>query len=336
MKKNTLKNEDRAGPKPQPGLHFSRLLIGLLVGAGVIYLVSRELSWREVAAALAGVRPGWLAAALAAAFAGQTVKAVRWRRMLASERNPPSLPTVWVFHLTGQLGNIFIPGPAGDVGRIVILGGRGQGRIFTMGTVALEKVLDLIAFGFLVAVVLVSAPLPDWIAESALMLLGLSVVVAAGFWVALRFQARLAAAAAALVAWLPAAWARRAGTGLKAAGAALGAVRGRRQAFRLTLATCLLWTASLAVNRAVAEAFGLDLPPIAPVLLLVVLQVGVSTNIVPGTIGLFEFLCIQTLSLYDVPPQTAFSFGLLLHAVVLAPLLTAAALAAVGAMKVEG
>jgi uncharacterized protein (TIRG00374 family) len=310
-----------------------RLALGLALGALAVYFAAREISLDQMAAAFAGVRPGWLAAALAATFAGQFIKALRWRVMLSSEPGAPGMFTVWVYHLSGQLGNILVPGPAGDVGRIVILGGRGQGRVFTLGTVALEKVLDLVVYAFLVILVLVSLPLPGWISNSALTLVGFAAAAAAAALAGAVYRDRLSRAWGAVLGRLPGAWGERVRKAFRTAAGSLRAMRRRSRLVRLALTTLLLWSASILVNHWMLAAFGLSFPLSVSVLLLVVLQLGVSTNLVPGTIGLFEFLCVETLALFDVPRQVAFSYGLALHLVVLAPLVTAAVVGALGGWR---
>lgn len=325
---------------PEVRTNVFRWLLGLVLGAAAIYLASRELSWLEITESFSGVRPGWLALAVLIAFAGQTVKAVRWRIMLSSEPNPPRLLTAWVFHLSGQLGNILMPGPAGDLGRIVVVGGRGQGRPFTAGTVALEKIVDLTAYAVLVIVLLILAPLlgplPDWIVTSAAGLAGLAAFIAFGIWAIVRYRDRLIEIASAVLARLPPSWGARGGSLLRGAAASLNVLDDRPRLLKLALATGLIWTASVLINHAATLAFGLSLPLTASALLLAVLQAGVSTNLVPGTIGLFELLCVEALALYGVPRQIALSYGLALHAAVLAPLVTAAVIGALGGWRRTG
>jgi uncharacterized protein (TIRG00374 family) len=310
----------------------ARIWLGLVIGAAAVFLAARELSLYDVAGALSGIRPGWLLAALAAAFIGQFIKAYRWRVMLSTEPHPPDLLTTWVFHLTGQLGNILIPGPAGDVGRIVVLGGRGQGRMFTFGTVALEKLMDLAGFALLVLLVLARLPLPGWIENSAVFIVVLAAAAVIALWAGIRRRQRLSD----LVDRLPGAAGERINRSLRAAAAGLRSLRLRSRIVLLVLTTALNWTASILVNHWLLAAFGVALPLSVSALLLVVLQIGVSTNLVPGTIGLFEFLCVETLALFDVPRDVALGCGLVLHLIVLTPPVTAVLVGAMGGFWVRG
>ena len=89
----------------------------------------------------------------------------------------------------------------------------------------------------------------------------------------------------------------------------------------LTAWTGLIWLASVLANHVLLLSLGLDLPIEVSLLLLAILQAGISVNLVPGTIGIFEYICVQTLALYDVPQPIALGYGVLLHAVVMIPLL---------------
>jgi hypothetical protein len=40
---------------------------------------------------------------------------------------------------------------------------------------------------------------------------------------------------------------------------------------------------------------------------------------VPGRIGIFEYLCVLALGVFNIPESTAFSYGILLHVVALLP-----------------
>lgn len=49
---------------------------------------------------------------------------------------------------------------------------------------------------------------------------------------------------------------------------------------------------------------------------------------VPGRLGLFEGICVLSLTLFDVPRDLALAVGLVLHGVVMGPPLVGAALLA--------
>ena len=62
---------------------------------------------------------------------------------------------------------------------------------------------------------------------------------------------------------------------------------------------------------------GLRLSIWASVLLLVVLQAGLSVPSSPGRIGVFHYLTLVTLMFFAVDRETALSSGVILHLVVI-------------------
>jgi hypothetical protein len=64
----------------------------------------------------------------------------------------------------------------------------------------------------------------------------------------------------------------------------------------------------------------------ASVLVLVTLQAGIAIPSVPGRIGVFEYICVVTLVFLGVDETLAFSFGVVLHALVMLPVVLSGAL----------
>ena len=61
------------------------------------------------------------------------------------------------------------------------------------------------------------------------------------------------------------------------------------------------------------------MPPVVAVLLLIALQIGVRLPSSPGSIGVFHYLCVVTLSLFGVERSVAFGYGVILHLVMYLP-----------------
>jgi uncharacterized membrane protein YbhN (UPF0104 family) len=88
---------------------------------------------------------------------------------------------------------------------------------------------------------------------------------------------------------------------------------------RLVLWTTSIWGLAILNNHFTLLALGIHLPITASMLILVGLQAGISLPAIPGTIGLFEYICVLALSLFGIDQSLALSYGILLHAIVLVP-----------------
>jgi uncharacterized protein (TIRG00374 family) len=205
----------------------------------------------------------------------------------------------------------------------------------------LEKVFDLVAYALLFVLLLLLMPLPAWanlpgMASSS----AISVVVAALVGVAATilvayqrgyFLKRIERG----LRWLPQSWQRFAGSRLQAGLESLDALQGGPALLGLSFWSAVIWLAALATNQLLLLALGLPLPWMASLLVLVVLQVGITLPSVPGRIGVFEYLCILSLAVFGVARSPALTYGLLLHMVVLVPT-TLAGLAAIWLLGLGG
>ena len=97
----------------------------------------------------------------------------------------------------------------------------------------------------------------------------------------------------------------------------LGALRNRRAAVAVWGWTLAVWLVSALTNLLLLAAFGLEPSPRVALFLLVVLQAGVAVPSAPGKIGVFQFLCVLALSVFDVPASVAFGYGVVLYLIVL-------------------
>ena len=67
------------------------------------------------------------------------------------------------------------------------------------------------------------------------------------------------------------------------------------------------------------RALGLDLPVVAALLVLAVVQLGTAVPSTPGKVGVFQYLSVLALGPFGVGQGVALSYGILLHLVSYAP-----------------
>jgi uncharacterized membrane protein YbhN (UPF0104 family) len=142
-------------PPRRPLAAAARLVLGLLLFAGVVWWLLPGPAEREAALARAELHPRWLLAAFAATTVACLVTSARWKRM-AEAMGGTVLPHAVYFHalaLTRVLGQLSSSLVMDLVGRGVLLRAagsqRGLGHAITQAV--LERVLDLVLPLLLVA-----------------------------------------------------------------------------------------------------------------------------------------------------------------------------------------
>jgi len=202
---------------------------------------------------------------------------------------------LWHSTIAAQIANIVVPFRLGDGVRIVAASeGLGLGPARAASAAILERLADVAALGAVGGALLFTSAVPVW-ARAALVSksrLGVAVV-------------GVGVAAIAVVGWISAKRIR--------------VLPSRSALWWAALGTMIVPAASVLTNLLVVQAFSLQVPLMASVLLLVVLQAGTSIVAVPGGLGVSQVLTVKTLELWNVPPADALAFSLVLYAVARVP-----------------
>lgn len=188
-----------------------------------------------------------------------------------------------------------------------------------LGTVIIEKFLDVVAYLLLFVLLLLLMPLPAWVSESASALLLVGIVLGGGILALLLQRDRLPTILEWLMSWLPAHLRARVLRIVKSALTSVDILKQHTDVAKLSFWTLVVWITAVLTNYLTLLALAIHLPLAASILILVVLQVGISLPSVPGRIGIFELGCILALAVFGVEQATALSYGLVLHAIVLLP-----------------
>ncbi|MBC7226455.1 MAG: flippase-like domain-containing protein [Thermoflexales bacterium] len=310
-----------------------RWVVGIGISLLALWLLAREISWPAVLEALRSADYRWVAAGVVAIIATFLTRTRRWQALLWHTR-VPTRPAMTAL-LVGQVVNLALPMRSGDVARAAwVAPERQAGFPEALGSIAVEKVWDLLALLACGVVLLVWLPLPDWFARSTEGT-ALALVVGGGaLWAGLHWQETLFRWAGRLLAHFPAGWDRALLPLLRRLANGLEGLRRPGVSGRALLWTALTWGLGALANWAVLAAFGI--PSVAASLfLLAALMVG-GTVPVPGRLGLFEGICVLSLALFDVPRDLALAVGVVLHLVVMGPPMVGAALLALWPGRPKG
>jgi uncharacterized membrane protein YbhN (UPF0104 family) len=83
--------------------------------------------------------------------------------------------------------------------------------------------------------------------------------------------------------------------------------------------TAAIWAVTVLLNQLILWSLDIRVSPVAPIVILVVLQVGVRLPSSPGSIGVFHYLGVLALSLFGVDKSVALGYGVILHLVTFLP-----------------
>ena len=300
-----------------------RIVIGALISLLTLYLAFQNVNLRDVRQAIGEANAGYLWLALLSVVLNNVFKALRWQVMLGARGQGIDFWPVQMSHLSGQMLNTLSPARVGEITRTYEIGRLGPGKVFVLGTILVEKVLDMIAYALLFGCLLLLIPLPGWINNSGYTFVGVTLLVSLvvafvtvrreavlRFWE--RLERRLPERAARFVSG-------RMHSGLSS----LDVLQNQKDAFKLAFWSALIWVTALLNIYLALVAFHIDLPLTASLLLLIALQAGISIPSAPGKVGIFEYACVLALGVFGIQQAQAFSYGVVLHAIVFLPMIAA-------------
>ncbi len=283
-----------------------RALVGLSVGAAIIYLVM-HLSGTSLEDLIARLRslPWW---AFAVASLGWLVlnvfQAIRWYIVLM----PVHTVKLWTLYrsiLVGFAVNSFLPARLGDFARIEYVSRRsGASRAKILATGLVDMWSDKL--GFLVAVpfILLFGQPPAWMARAAL-LMGVAVLVVGAIFVLLGRRHQH-------VGTDPSAQPGKFATFIQNFRAGLGGQNWKRQMALLGMASPLAWIWEALVLMALAPAFGFSLNLMQAFAVLTAFNLAMVIP-APGNAGTFEAGASLALIAFGVPKDSAIAFSFIYH-----------------------
>jgi uncharacterized protein (TIRG00374 family) len=294
--------------------------VGLAISLVCLVLALRDVDLNGVLLTLYQVNAGWLILAVLSVLATFVTKSIRWK-FLFHASNRPSLKRAFSIQAIGMLLNTFVPARMGDLARAYLMGeAERKSKVYTLGTVIVEKFIDLLSVFLILLFLLTQIALPGWLAGSPLRL-------GTGLFIGVILIGVLVWKGDRVLVWgqrlftiLPNAWAdwlaNRTQLGLQS----LEVFRQPGQLLWVIFWTLVSWLLALSTNTLVFAAMGLHLSLWVALVLLVVLQVGVALPSSPGRIGVFHYLTLITLLYFSVGREAALGCGVILHLVVIGPI----------------
>jgi hypothetical protein len=312
--------------------------LGLLFALVCLGLSFYGIDLAEVAATLRNTSLGWLGLALTMVAAATLAKGLRWRILLyhdaSAAQGDPGIQPLSVWRLTniwlaGASLNLALPIPrSGDLARAYLAGEAGQlSKARVLGTVAAEKLLDMVMLAVCFLLLLSVVALPAELAARQTSVIGMAAVLVAVVALVLWQRDRLMAGARWFLARLPGSWGPRLIGALTRAMAGLEALRSPRAVVLLAFWSVVVWLLSTAINNAVFLAMGWPSSWVASLFVLVVLQAGIILPSTPGKVGVFQVLCRWSLVFLGYPAAVGVAYGVLLYLVAPVTYMAAGALA---------
>ncbi|MGD1993090.1 MAG: lysylphosphatidylglycerol synthase transmembrane domain-containing protein [Anaerolineae bacterium] len=305
--------------------HWMQGLAGLLVGGVCLWFSLSGVDTERVVQQLGNIAWPWIGVATVGVVLVSAGKALRWQWLY-----PPLVrPLPWVTHfailLVAQMLNLVVPVRMGEIARLGLMQQEGRPVGTTLSTVAVEKSLDLIAAGALLALLVPMALLPGWLRSTT----GLGVFLTGlGLLGALLLAGGLRRSILRWVAALRPApserqgrWSRWLDPLFRLVETTLEGLAGL-EVWRLLgvlVLTGVIWLTSVAVMRVMLAAFAIGSGWTAGLVLVLVIAFSNLAPTPPALIGLIGAVTQEALTPFGVPRYQALALGTMLNVVLVGP-----------------
>lgn len=291
-------------------------IIGLLIGIGCLAILLRQVDLKQSWAALGRLNGPYMAVPLLIFFVNLPMRAWRWQLIFPAATRPSFHSCLMVLGI-GNMANFLLPGRAGDLARCALVGPSGSldESSHTLGTLAIEKVLDGLA---LVAMVLFSAwalhP-PRWLLE-LLRLSALIFGVAVVSMVALRYRTRAIVEVVRRITRqmrLSSLEGKFEGL-LISFSNGLSAITSTQRVLVLLGLTGLIWASEAAVIWGLAHALNVGVSFTSAVIASSVLGLGLMIPAAPGGLGTYELFGTEAFKLVGIAAGSGLAVTIVIHA----------------------
>lgn len=318
-------------PKTSLWSWLNVILSLLLLGWGIWYL-GREISFADVQQAIATAHPLPLLLGIATILITLLLKTWRWQMLFHPRpQRPPFTAAFWALML-GQFVNTAVSFlRIGELARVYALQQQtGQSKMRSLGTLVLEKTLDLFALILTLLIVLPFAIVPAIITDQGFTL----GIITAVLLIALFTIAHQTQRITTLLRWLSQRLPDILATRILRWGVAglegLTTLQNPRAIFATFSATAIIAATSITTPWVLFAAFDLPFGPVEAALIHLVTTVASVLPVpIPAKLGFFEAAVIFMLTQFNVTNDAiSVSYAILFHLVIILPQIFLGALAA--------
>jgi uncharacterized protein (TIRG00374 family) len=297
------------------------VLVVVLIAAGIWYL-SFRVGLAAVAEVISGAEIGYLLLATAIMVLTIAIKGLRWQLMFNSSPTPIRYSTAFWATALGQYVNLIIPFlRLGEIARLYALNQEtGAAPAQTLGTLVLEKTLELIFFGMTIVVIIPFVILPDAVGQSWQVLIALPIILLSTLLLLAYRTAWIIEVWRKLITPLP----KRLGQWLEKVMVSglegLSSLRNKRLSMLLILLSLVIAVLSVLLSYVLFPALDLPLTMLDAALVHVVVTLAITPPSTPAKIGVFNGAAALLLWSLGLTDEAAIAgYAILLYLVVIVP-----------------
>lgn len=290
-----------------------KFVVGIFFAVFFMFIAFRNVNFQLLVTALHGINYFYLLLVFVALFLNAYLRAARWRLLLAPIKDIDT-GSLLTSLLLGHAGNIIFPAYLGEIVRVYILGKKRQiSSSSALATIVTERIIDVFFLLILMFYCIFNVAFPAWIKNSGYLMLALFFMLIAVILILNKNRQTTISKTGALIKFLPEKLQNRALQMLLSFLKGFVTLKNKRHYLLTFILSILIFLTHLLSFVFGFYAFGLNLPWIAPFVLLVFTTISVAFPITPGYVGSYHLLCQFALSLFAIAKSIGLGYALVIH-----------------------
>lgn len=291
----------------------NRILLGITVSLVLLWLAVRHVDTGEFTRSLSSAHLGYVLFAFLVTIVVCLFRAMRWRLLFLPTKTI-GLQSLLSVIMVGFLANNLLPARLGDVTMAYLIHKKEAiGKSRSMGTIFLDRLLDVFTLvGFLLVSFLLY-PYPFWVKRIAMVGILLLLLFAVLVWLALFRKELCTHVLRFCLRPLPARLSERILQVFVMFIDGLSALRRPAVVIQAVLISALVWAALAGGVYLLFMAFNFPLGFNAAITVIVIVNLGLIIPSSPGFVGTFQFFCVAALGLFAIDKSRALSFSVIYH-----------------------
>jgi uncharacterized protein (TIRG00374 family) len=303
-----------------------KISIGILIGLICLYLALRRIDFDQMLEAFQTIHYGFLIPAVLVVLFSHLLRSLRWRFLLDPVKRVDT-GSLFSSLMIGYTANAFIPAHLGEFLRAYVLSRKREISMSSVfATIVTERLIDVFSLLALFLLAIFMYPFPDWINKSGYIMLAASIGLFV-FLILLKVAtSKMMRILYFVLKSLPDKFEGKIESTIENFIAGLVPLRKVLDYIFVVILSVSIWCCYGIVFHLTLlsfdfiNTFGLNWT--ASLILLVITTIAVVVPSSPGYVGTYHYLCQVSLAMFQIPAGPALSFGAVVHAVNLLPVVT--------------
>jgi uncharacterized protein (TIRG00374 family) len=299
-----------------------KVIVGLLLSLLLVWLSLRGIDIKEVHNGLRKINFIFVIYSMVVMILMQVLRAIRWGFIL-KPLDKISKFTIFSVTNVGFLAIVAIPVRLGELVKPYLITKKSHVSMGSaLGTIFIERILDIIAVLIIAATVFFVVPLPALLFRSGFILFLLTIFVLIFLMLIILWKDKARIILAPIIKIFPMRYVILLKKLMDQFIEGFSIIKHSALLIMIVIISLSIWLADALAIYLFFLAFNLNLTITAAFVIMIILIVGIAIPSAPGFIGNWHYACVLGLGFFGIAKTTALSFAILYHAISIGIIIT--------------